>query len=66
MSGTTDLLLKIERLTQENDRLRAENSALRPLVSELQHKLRIAETTPRPDASKVETAPITRKSREHA
>lgn len=66
MSGTTDLLLKIERLTQENDRLRAENSALRPLVSELQHKLRVSEMTPSPDASKVETAPLTRKSREHA
>lgn len=29
------------RLTQENDRLRAENAALRPRVSELEHKLRL-------------------------
>jgi predicted RNase H-like nuclease (RuvC/YqgF family) len=34
------LSVEVERLTQENDRLRAENAALRPLVSELQHKLR--------------------------
>jgi hypothetical protein len=31
------------RLQQECDRLRAENNALRPMVSELQHKLRMAE-----------------------
>lgn len=66
MSNTANLLVEIERLTQENDRLRAENGALRPLVSELQHKLRISEMTPHPDASRAETAPITRKSRDHA
>jgi cell division protein FtsB len=31
------------RKDQEIERLRAENSALRPLVSDLQHKLRVIE-----------------------
>jgi hypothetical protein len=31
------------RKDQEIDRLRAENAALRPMVSELQHKLRVIE-----------------------
>jgi uncharacterized protein YlxW (UPF0749 family) len=41
VSGEYDT--RILRLEQENDRLRAENNALRPMVSELQHKLRLAE-----------------------
>lgn len=60
MSRVDNLLIEIERLTQENDNLRAENSALRPLVSELQHKLRVAETTPHPDVSKTETVALER------
>jgi len=35
--------MTVIRLQQENDKLRAENAALRPLVSDLQHRLRIAE-----------------------
>jgi regulator of replication initiation timing len=37
------LTVEVERLTQEIDRLRLENAALRPLVSDLQHRLRLAE-----------------------
>lgn len=33
--------ITVIRLRQENDRLRAENAALRPRISELEHKLRI-------------------------
>ncbi len=52
------------RLRQECDRLRAENAALRPLVSELQHKLRILER--HPDQSDIATEALVRKNREHA
>jgi hypothetical protein len=36
--------LTVIRLQQENDKLRAENAALRPLVSDLQHRLRLSRT----------------------
>ena len=36
------LTVECERLRQENDRLRSENAALRPLVSDLSHKLALA------------------------
>ena len=56
--------LTIIRLQQENDRLRAENAALRPLVSDLQHKLRLAERHPHPVTS-TETTALIRKNRDH-
>ncbi len=58
--------LTVIRLQQENDKLRAENAALRPLVSDLQHRLRLAErrmTTQ--DIAKAETEPLIRKNRDH-
>jgi hypothetical protein len=66
MSRTADLLVEIERLTQENDRLRTENLALRPLVSELQHKVRILERLPVASHAQPATEPLVRKQREHA
>lgn len=33
--------VEVLRLRQENDRLRAENAQLRPMVSDLQHRLRL-------------------------
>jgi regulator of replication initiation timing len=39
----TDADITIARLQQENDNLRAENNALRPRLSYLEHKLRLAE-----------------------
>ncbi len=56
--------LTIIRLTQENDKLRAENAALRPLVSDLQHRLRLAERHPH-DANPTETTALIRKNRDH-
>ena len=43
MGEQTDLFIRVTRLEQENDRLRAENAVLRPRVSELEHRLRLAE-----------------------
>jgi cell division protein FtsB len=40
MSDGDERDVEIARLRQENDRLRAENAALRPRVSELEHKIR--------------------------
>jgi transposase-like protein len=36
---TNDERVVIERLQQENDRLRAENAALRPLIVQLRHDM---------------------------
>jgi predicted RNase H-like nuclease (RuvC/YqgF family) len=58
------LTVEVERLRQENDKLRSENAALRPLVSELKHKLRQLERAP--DFAAAETEALVRKSREHA
>lgn len=52
------------RLKQENERMRIENSKLRPLVSGLEHKLAIAIRHLK-DQSKQQTTALTRKSREH-
>lgn len=41
MSDGDERDIEIARLRQENDRLRAENNALRPLVSDLTHRLSI-------------------------
>ena len=58
--------LTVIRLQQENDRLRAENAVLRPLVSDLQHRLRMAERHMTPqDIAKAETEPLIRKNRDH-
>jgi cell division protein FtsB len=56
------VVLRVRVHTQEReiDALRAENNQLRPLISELQHKLRVAETTPHPDVSKAETVALER------
>ena len=55
------------RLRQECDRLRAENAALRPLVSELQHKLRTRcqHCEFHPDQPNIATETLIRKNREH-
>jgi regulator of replication initiation timing len=65
MSQTADLLVQIERLTQENARLRTENLALRPLVSELQHKVRILERLPAATPAQPKTDALIRKGRLH-
>jgi len=49
---------------RESDLLRAENATMRPMVSELQRKLRNMERNH--DPAKAETEPLVRKSREHA
>ena len=51
------------RLTQENERLWRENNALRPLVSDLQHKLAIAIAHLKAHAQ-AETATLVRKDAE--
>lgn len=52
------------RLREENDKLRAENAVLRPMVSDLQHRLRLAERHPH-DANPTETTALIRKNRDH-
>ena len=52
-----------ERLRQENERLWRENSALRPLVSDLQHKLAVAIAHLKAHAQ-AETATLVRKDSE--
>lgn len=52
------------RLREENDKLRAENAVLRPMVSDLQHRLRLAERHPHPVTS-TETTALIRKNRDH-
>lgn len=51
------------RLTQENERLWRENNALRPLVSDLQHRLSVAIQHLKARAQ-VETATLVHKDRE--
>lgn len=54
------LRVRVQTQAREIDALRAELGHLRPLVSELQHKLCVAETTPHPDVSKTETVALER------
>ena len=58
-----DIRIDYERVCQENKRLWAENSALRPLVSDLQHRLSVAITHLKHHAQ-AETATIVRKDSE--
>jgi regulator of replication initiation timing len=53
------LSVEVERLRQENDRIRMENAALRPRVSDLEHKVRLYQR------SREETEPLIRKNRDH-
>lgn len=52
------------RLREENNKLRAENAVLRPMISDLQHRLRLAERQPHHLPSTGNTA-LVRKNREH-
>lgn len=52
------------RLQQENERLWKENSVLRPMVSDLQHRLNIALKHLKAQAE-AETAALVRKNRDH-
>ena len=56
--------LTVIRLTQEVEHLRRENAVLRPLVSDLQHRLRLAERHPH-DANPTDTTALIRKNRDH-
>lgn len=52
-----------ERLKQENERLWRENSALRPMISDLQHRLAVAIAHLKAHAQ-AETATLVRKDAE--
>jgi regulator of replication initiation timing len=54
------LSVEVERLRQDNDRLRLENAALRPRVSELEHKIRTLRR------AMAETEALERKDSDHA
>ena len=56
--------LTVIRLQQEVEHLRRENAVLRPLDSDLQHRLRMAARHPH-DAIPTDTNALIRKNRDH-